>query len=121
MMPCFCESTLIFDLFGHAIAVSSLLFSAITGMASIYALTPSNKRGNLGVLELRNSTKYWQGFVIEAILGFVVTFVFLSGSDPNRESSSGPALPYGSITVGAHLFAVWIFSSVNFKVHFDDL
>lgn len=79
---------------------------AITGMASIYALTPSSRRGNLGVLELRNSTKYWQGFVIEGILGFVVTFVYLSGSDPNQESSSGPSLPYGSITVGAHLFAI---------------
>ena len=82
-------------------------FSALTGAAVIHALTPSSRRGSLGALELRNSTTHWQGFALESIMGFMVSFVFLSGTDPNREDGCfGCALAYGSVTVGAHLLAV---------------
>ena len=44
---------------------------------------------------------------MEGIIGFVVAFVYLTGTDPNREDSSfGPGLAYGSATIGAHLLAV---------------
>ena len=93
----------------HIVSFPPLI--AITGAAVLYAVTPSKRRGNLGVLELRDSTTMWQGFAVESILGFLVTFVFLSGTDPNKEDSSfGPRLAYGSITVGAHLFGVRYFA-----------
>lgn len=80
---------------------------ALTGAAVIHALTPSSRRGSLGALELRNSTTHWQGFALESIMGFMVSFVFLSGTDPNREDGCfGCALAYGSVTVGAHLLAI---------------
>ena len=59
------------------------------------------------MLDLRNNTTYWQGFAIEGVLGFLVTFVYLSGTDPSCEDSSfGPRLSYGAATIGAHLFGV---------------
>ncbi|XP_065053907.1 aquaporin AQPAe.a-like [Rhopilema esculentum] len=80
---------------------------AITGAAIIFALTPSGRRDDLGVLSLRNSTTYWQGFAMEGILGFFVSFVYLSAFDVNREDKSfGPGLAYGFATAAGHLLAV---------------
>ena len=103
------------------VIVASIPFfisSAITGAAVLYALTPSSKRGNLGVLELREATTYWQGFAIEGVLGFLIAFVFLSGTDPGGEDTSfGPRLSYGAATIGAHLFAVRCLASLSLNLN----
>eukprot|EP00112_Aurelia_sp_Birch-Aquarium-sp1_P015492 Seg3438.2 transcript_id=Seg3438.2/GoldUCD/mRNA.D3Y31 product=Aquaporin-4 protein_id=Seg3438.2/GoldUCD/D3Y31 len=80
---------------------------AITGAAIIYAMTQPNRRSSLGALSLRNGTTYWQGFGMEGVLGFMISFVYLSGTDPNREDASfGPGLAYGSANIAGHLLAL---------------
>ncbi len=79
----------------------------------MHALTPSDKRGLFGALTLHGNTTQWQGFALEGVLGFLLCFLFLSATDPNRqldrnrtETGFGPALAYGLVTVAAHLMAV---------------
>ena len=70
-------------------------------------------RKELGVLYLHNNTTQWQGFALEGVLGFLVCFLYLSASDPNRQldptrtdQSFSPGLAYGFVTVAGHLLAV---------------
>ena len=80
---------------------------AITGAAIIHAMTQPSRRNSLGALSLRNGTTYWQGFGMESVLGFMISFAYLSGTDPNREDTSfGPGLAYGSANIAGHLLAV---------------
>ena len=44
---------------------------------------------------------------MESVLGFMISFVYLSGTDHNREDTSfGPGLAYGSANIAGHLLAV---------------
>ena len=50
---------------------------------------------------------------MEGILGFFVSFVYLSGFDANREDKSfGPGLAYGFATAAGHLLAVHMNSTL---------
>lgn len=83
------------------------------GAAIVYSITPSDRRKEFGVLSLHNNTTKWQGFALEGLLGFVLSFVFLSGTDPNRQAyhsrpdtGFGPQLAYGFVTIAGHLMAI---------------
>ncbi|KAL9979977.1 hypothetical protein ACROYT_G008504 [Oculina patagonica] len=57
---------------------------AICGAAIVYAITPSQSIGSLGVTAPANDVSTSQAFVIELVLTFILVFVIFAVTDPSR-------------------------------------
>lgn len=61
-----------------------LFSSAIGGAAIVYAITPSQSIGSLGVTAPANDVTTSQAFVVELVLTFILVFVIFAATDPSR-------------------------------------
>lgn len=88
--------------------VAAQLVGAIAGAGILYALVPTNARGNLAVNAINNNTTPGQAVAVELILTFQLALCIFSSTDSRRTSPVGsPALSIGlSVTLG-HLVGIY--------------
>ena len=65
---------------------------AICGAGIVYAITPSQSVGSLGVTAPANDVTTAQAFVVELVLTFILVFAIFAVTDPSR-GMSGYGVP----------------------------
>uniref|UniRef100_A0A3P9NBL4 Aquaporin 4 n=1 Tax=Poecilia reticulata TaxID=8081 RepID=A0A3P9NBL4_POERE len=81
---------------------------AITGAGILYAVTPADVRGHLGVTMVSSKISLGHALLVELLITFELVFTIFATCDPKRTDLSGSAsLAIGFAVAIGHLFAVY--------------
>ncbi|MEQ2172916.1 hypothetical protein GOODEAATRI_026267 [Goodea atripinnis] len=81
---------------------------AITGAGILYAVTPADVRGSLGVTMVNSNISLGHALLVELFITFELVFTIFASCDPKRTDLSGSAsLAIGFAVAIGHLFAVY--------------
>lgn len=113
--------TLSFFVTGEVKLIKAILYilvqciGAACGAAILRAITPADKLGNLGITNINPSLDPMQGFIVEAILTFLLLIVIHGVCDTRRKDVKGSApLAIGVAIVACHLAGIqYTGSSLN--------
>ncbi|RZC43174.1 aquaporin AQPcic, partial [Asbolus verrucosus] len=91
------------------------LVGAAGGAAVLRLMVPEEKEGNLGITNLGENVTQLQGFLMEAILTFLLLFIIHAVCDPRRKDIKGSApLAIGLAVSACHLCGIpYSGSSIN--------
>ncbi|MED6264813.1 Aquaporin-4 [Characodon lateralis] len=80
---------------------------AITGAGILYAITPADVRGSLGVTMVNSNISLGHALLVELFITFELVFTIFASCDPKRTDLSGSAsLAIGFAVAIGHLFAI---------------
>ncbi|XP_044761980.1 aquaporin AQPAn.G-like isoform X2 [Coccinella septempunctata] len=113
--------TLSFFVTGDVKLIKAILYivvqciGAACGAAILRAITPSDKQGNLGITNINSGLEPIQGFIVEAILTFLLLIVIHGVCDSRRKDVKGSApLAIGLAITSCHLAGIqYTGSSLN--------
>lgn len=87
--------------------IAAQLSGAMAGSGLLWAVTPSDLRGDLGLTVVSKHLTTSQGFAIEFLITFVLVMTVFTATDSNRLDVKGSVpLAIGLSVAACHLFAV---------------